>query len=77
MGISVGSSQATLRCKDCVDVVGTIKTSRLCGCSPTNRKKCGNILLRTVELASSKRFLYPYRVCCYQSVLHSLQEISQ
>ena len=62
--------------KDCVHTVGTQKTSKRCSNSPCGRrKKCCSTLLRTVELASGKKVLYPYRIFCYQSILHSLQEL--
>ena len=51
------------------------KKTKLCSNSLSGKKKCCNALLKTVELASGKKVLYPYRIFCYQPILHSLQEL--
>ncbi len=39
------------------------------------RLACGAPLLKTVELASQKRILYPYLTYCYISIQESLQKL--
>ena len=39
------------------------------------RQPCGTILLKTVELSSSKRILYPHLTYCYLSIEASLQSL--
>ena len=39
------------------------------------RQPCNTLLLKTVELASGKKILYPYLVYCYMSIEDSLQAL--
>ena len=39
------------------------------------RQECGTSLLKTVELTSGKKILYPFLVYCYVSIPDSLQEL--
>ena len=61
--------------KDCVNKVGRDnRTSKLCE-SRIGRKKCGSVLLKTVELASGTKLLYPFKIFCYQSVTDTLKNL--
>lgn len=60
----------------------TNNTSRKCQYVPypnhpheRMRKSCDTLLLKTVELASSKKIMYPYRIYCYLSIENSLQSL--
>ena len=66
---------------DCVDV--GLK-SKLCIFKPFPhhphmhmRQNCNNLLLKTVELSSGKRLLYPFMTYCYMSIESSLQRFLQ
>ena len=39
------------------------------------RRECGTLLLKSVELTSGKKLLYPFLVYCYMSIENSLQEL--
>ncbi len=38
-------------------------------------RRCGNLLLKTVELASGRKMLYPLKVFCYQSIQERLTDL--
>ena len=58
---------------DCVERLGVSKS---CTHKPFPKSPwCGCILLKTVELASGKRVLYPKSVYCYNSVKSSLERL--
>ena len=40
----------------------------------SRQKKCGATLLKSVELSSGKKLLYPYKVFCYASLQSTLQQ---
>ena len=58
------------------------QTSKTCSHRPfphhphsRQRRECGTLLLKTVELTSGKKILYPFLVYCYMSIQDSLQEL--
>lgn len=59
--------------KDCIDRPGV---SKLCKYKPFPRSpRCNTALLKTVELASRKRILYPHHVYCYNSIKSSIERL--
>ena len=66
--------------KECVQYHGSSKTSRHCSFvqfpnhpQRTMRQPCGELLLKSVELASQKVYLYPFKLYCYLGMEQSLQ----
>ena len=57
---------------DCVERVGTQTISKRCNHKINTRRNCSSLLLKTVELATNKRVLYPFKVYCYISTYHRL-----
>ena len=61
--------------KDCIDRPGV---SKVCDFKefPCTRK-CSTLLLKTVELASHKKILHPFKAYCYQSLKDSLTDFTK
>ena len=69
---------------DCIEGPRMARTSRLCPFKPfpnhrqeRMRRPCGTVLLKTVELASGVRHLYPRLTYCYLGVKVPLQSFLQ
>lgn len=59
--------------KDCIDRPGV---SERCKYKPFPRsQRCNFVLLKTVELASRKRVMYPHSVYCYNSIKSSIERL--
>ena len=59
--------------KDCIDRPGV---SKLCKYRAFPRSSmCNSVLLKTVELASRKKILYPFSVYCYNSLKSNLDRL--
>ena len=56
--------------KDCFERPGVSKFQEFSSKSP-----CNTLLLKTVEVASKKKILYPFKIYCYQSIKDSLQKL--
>ena len=59
--------------KTCIERPGVSKACHFL--EYTHSKRCNTLLLKTVELASKRRILYPYKVYCYQRVKDSLDRL--
>ena len=60
--------------KDCIDSIGHSKRCSYQAFRGQRRPShCETLLLKTVELASGRKILYPLKVYCYQSIQFSLQ----
>ena len=67
---------------DCVDKIGSQTQSKRCMFIQfphhnqlSRRIPCNSILLKSVEVASGKKFLYPFKLYCYRSLKSSLQQL--
>ena len=59
--------------ENCVERAGV---SKLCTHQEfSHAQRCNTLLLKTVELASGKKVLYPFKIFCYQSLQGELQRI--
>ena len=58
----------------CIEKVGSILKPKVCS-NVLHSKTCGGPLLRKVITISRNNTLYPYRVCCYHSVITTLQHL--
>ncbi len=41
----------------------------------SRRKPCKTVLLKSIELASGRKLLYPHKIFCYKSIKETLQEL--
>ena len=62
--------------------VGSLEVSKRCTFvhypnhpHPSRRSPCNTLLLKTVELSSGRKVLYPRKIYCYNSLSSSLQEL--
>ena len=61
--------------ENCLEGSGRYERSKNCERNLGPRKgRCNTMLLRTVELSSGRKVLYPLKVYCYKSLIESLQE---
>ena len=67
---------------DCVDIVGSLRLSKHClhvkypdHPHAQRRRSCGNLLLKSVEISSGKKLLYPFKVYSYKSIQDNLQHL--
>lgn len=65
---------AIYKYKECFKKEGTKRVSEVCG-SYRGMRKCKRILLKTVELATGKKLLYPFKIFCYQSIKYTLETL--
>jgi hypothetical protein len=56
-------------------VVNSVRTVVKYIMQPSRRLPCGNLLLKTVEYISGKKFLYPFKIYGYKSLNQSLQSL--
>ena len=61
--------------KDCLEGSGSNQRSKHCNHSPFGRQRCGNLLLKSVELSSGKRLLYPFLTYCFVGIKLPLQSL--
>ena len=63
---------------DCHQKRGSVVTSTKCSFKQfQNSSLCNNQLLKSVELSSGKKLLYPYKVYCYGGLKNSLERLLQ
>lgn len=68
--------------KDSWEKVGSRQVSKHCSFVPypnhphlSKRAPCNTTLLKSVELCSGRKMLYPHKIYCYKSLTSSLQEL--
>lgn len=66
----------------CTEKCGSIEKTRHCNHVKyprhpwsSGRSPCGAPLLKSVEMKNGKKFLYPFKVYCYRSIVASLQDL--
>lgn len=66
----------------CIDKVSSSQHSKRCmfvkyphHSQRARRQPCNSLLLKNVEVASKKSILYPFKVYCYRSLKHSLEQL--
>ena len=59
----------------CVKKIRPVKLVPMCGFPIIHIQPCNTLLLKTVELASGNKILYPYLVYFYMSIEDSLQAL--
>lgn len=66
----------------CVEKIGSRNESKHCHfvSYPTHphrsrRRACNSLLLKSVETASGHKFLYPFKIYCYNTLMSSLQKL--
>lgn len=67
---------------DAMHRCGSLETSKECSFirypnhpQQARRKPCQAVLLKTVEMTSGRRLLYPHKMFCYRSLRETLQEL--
>ena len=68
--------------QDCIDICGTLRSSKKCSYQrfPNHphvhgQAQCGSTLLKTVELISGRKVLYPFLMYCYLGLENSIQPL--
>lgn len=68
--------------QDCIEICGTLRSSKKCSYQrfPNHphvrgRAQCGSTLLKTVELISGRKVLYPFLMYCYLGLENSIQPL--
>lgn len=67
--------------EEAMEIVGSIQKTKLCNfiefpnhSQQSRRVPCRASLLKTVELVSGRKILYPYKLFCYKSLQSTMQE---
>ena len=68
--------------QDCIEICDTLRSSKNCSYQrfPTHphvrgQAQCGSTLLKTIELISGRKVLYPFLMYCYLSLEISIQPL--
>ena len=59
--------------RECIELMGTIRQSKLCSYKGLEKHTCDTILLKTVELSTGKTVFIPHLSYCYIDLKTSLQ----
>ena len=63
--------------KDCIKFGSTssCRTSKCCSNRPFNRQECGTLLLKSVQMSTGTKLLYPYLTYCFLGTKTPLQSL--